>query len=85
MLAAGEHALVAWRKCGNWVHEERALYLLQIIENTLGNIEKALGYADNALEIIKNKGPEPVDEAFIRLEKARAYKLIGESNNYEQE
>ncbi|MDV6254439.1 hypothetical protein [Vibrio sp. EA2] len=85
MLSAGEYALAAWKKCGNWVNEERALYLLQLIQNTLGDTEKSLGYADYALEIIKNEGPEPVDEAFIRLEKAKTYKRIGDSDNYELE
>lgn len=85
MLSAGEYALAAWKKCGNWVNEERALYLLQLIQNALGDTEKSLGYADNALEIIKDEGPEPVDEAFIRLEKAKTYKRIGDSDNYKLE
>lgn len=85
MIFAGEQALEAWKKCGNWVNEERALYLLQLIQNALGDTEKSLGYADNALEIIKNEGPESVDEAFIRLEKSKSYKEIGDSDNCERE
>src|SRR5579863_3883292 len=36
MAAAAEAAHVYWKRCGTWVHDERALYLKTLVANALG-------------------------------------------------
>ena len=65
-------ALFFWRKCGTWINEERALYLLALVYNRVGKHEKALKHANHALRVIYANGKEVVDEAFIQLAVAAA-------------
>lgn len=71
-------ALVFWKKCGTWINEERALYLLALVEVRIENFEGARDHSQAALRVIHSNGEEPIDEAFIRLTAAEAYCGLGE-------
>lgn len=70
-------ALKFWKRCGTWQNEERALYLLSLVSNRLGEYENGLNYARSALEVIEANGEDKIDECFIRLAAACAYKGLG--------
>ncbi|MCY3841581.1 MAG: hypothetical protein OXH09_23550 [Gammaproteobacteria bacterium] len=78
MLGCAAAAHTFWKRCGTWVNEERALYLLALVHNRTGNHAAGLEYAQTALGVIAANGEEPVDEAFIRL--AAAASRIGLSD-----
>ena len=67
MRRCGDAALDAWRLCGTWENEERALYLLQLICMAQLDHQGALEFAEQALAIIQEQGPEPIDQGFILL------------------
>ena len=67
MVACANAAHIFWKRCGTWVNEERALYLLALVHNRLGNHQAGLQAAQSALDVIMKNGEEPVDEAFIRM------------------
>jgi tetratricopeptide (TPR) repeat protein len=78
MLAAAEAAREFWMKSGGtWENEERAEYLLALVKNALGRPDEGLKHALKGLEVIAANGPEKVDEAFLNLAVARAYRLKG--------
>ncbi|MDR3427445.1 hypothetical protein [Silvimonas sp.] len=81
MLDAAAAALACWRRCGTWMHEERALYLLALVHNKIGQADIALGHAHAALALIRGNraqaSEETVDEAFLELALAHAYQLTG--------
>ena len=78
-------ALKFWNRCGTWVHKERALYLLSLVSNRLSEYQSGLNYAQSALEVIAANGEDKVDECFIRLAAARAYKKLGSDELYADE
>lgn len=78
MLHCAEAAHTFWNRCGTWVNEERALYLLALVNNRVANHAGGLEYAQAALGVIAANGEKPVDEAFIRL--AAATSRIGLSD-----
>ncbi|MDE0039530.1 MAG: hypothetical protein OXU77_18530 [Gammaproteobacteria bacterium] len=78
MLECAEAAHTFWKRCGTWVNEERALYLLALVHNRTANQAGGLEYAQTALGVIAANGEEAVDEAFIRL--AAATSQIGLSD-----
>ena len=73
MLDCATAAHTFWKRCGTWVNEERALYLLALVHNRAGDHRTGLEHAEAALEVIAANGEEPVDEAFIRLAAAEAH------------
>ena len=75
MLDCAEAAHTFWKRCGTWVNEERALYLLALVNNRVANHAAGLEFAQAALGVIAANGEEPVDEAFVRL--AAATSKIG--------
>ena len=75
MLDCAEAAHTFWKRCGTWVNEERALYLLALVNNRVANFAAGLQFAQTALGVIAANGEEPVDEAFVRL--AAATSRIG--------
>jgi hypothetical protein len=79
MRTAAEAAHAFWLKCGDWTHDERARYLKALVANALGEPAAAIGHVDAALAIIAANGPRPVDEAFLRLARARAHRLAGDA------
>lgn len=82
MLAAAEAAREFWLKAGNWENEERAEYLLALVHNKLGKHDEALANAGRGLELIAANGEEVVDEAFLNLAAAGAYKGKGDKAGY---
>jgi hypothetical protein len=84
MLAAAEAAREFWLKAGNWENEERAEYLLALVNNKLNRPDQALAHAARGLEVIAANGEEVVDEAFLNLTAAQAYKLKTDSAAYDK-
>lgn len=80
MTAAAEAAHEFWKRCGTWVHEERALYLKALVANALGRPAEALANTDAALALINANGEEPVDQAFLRLARSRAHRARGDGD-----
>lgn len=78
MLECAEAARTFWKRCGTWVNEERALYLLVLVNNRVGNHLAGCEFAKTALAVIAENGEEPVDEAFIRLALGSAYSGLGD-------
>jgi hypothetical protein len=72
MAAAADAAHEFWRRCGDWVNEEKALYLKALVANALGRPGAALAHADAALAIVAANGPRPGDAALLRLARAEA-------------
>ncbi|MCB9932252.1 MAG: hypothetical protein H6841_02400 [Planctomycetes bacterium] len=84
MLQAAEASREFWLKCGTWENEERAEYLFTLIYNKLNQPAKALEHAAKALDVIAKNGEEVVDEAFINLAMADAFRLMGERGGYDK-
>ena len=64
-----------WLRAGNWVNAERALYLLAMVGNALGDPQAARGHALDALALLDRhdaEHAEDVDRAFVELEHAHA-------------
>ena len=76
MAAASDAAHEFWLRCGDWVNEEKALYLKALVANALGKSKAALAHADAALAIIEANGPRPSDAALLRLERAKALQTL---------
>ena len=75
MRRCADTALAFWRRCGNWIHEERALYLRALVANAGGDADAALTDADAALAVIAviaAHEPRPLDAALLQLARARA-------------
>ena len=83
MLEAAKAAREFWLKCGTWENEERAEYLLVQVHNALKQPEQALLHAARGLEVIAANGEEVVDEAFIHLAMANAFKLQDRRDLYD--
>lgn len=81
MMTCAEAAHAFWKRCGTWVNEERALYLLALVNNRVGEHTRALEFATAALEVIARNGEEAVDEAFIRLSAATAHTGLSETDS----
>lgn len=84
MLQAAEASREFWLKCGTWENEERGDYLLALVNNKLGRPEQALEHAAKALEVIAKNGEEVVDEAFINLAMADAFRLLSDRGHYDK-
>ncbi len=64
-----------WLRAGTWVNFERAAYLRAMVANALGDATQAREHALRALALLDahdTEHAEPVDRAFIELERARA-------------
>jgi hypothetical protein len=83
MHDAAEAALEFWKQAGTWINEERAEYLLALVNNATGDAEQALDHATRGLKLIADNGEEMVDEAFLNLALAHACKLMGNQQGYE--
>ena len=79
MVLCALESLRFWKRCGTWENNERGLLLLALVGNKLGQYEKAITYAEQALAIISDHGGEPVDEAFVRLAVANSH--LGSSSD----
>jgi hypothetical protein len=67
-------------KCGDWINEERALYLKALVSNVTGSPESGLVDADKALAIIASQGQRPLDAARLHLVRASSLAALGDAN-----
>lgn len=77
-------ALASWRACGNWIHEERALYFCALAANARGDAPQALAHADDALAVIAANGERPLDSALLHLARAVAFGARGDGSGRAQ-
>lgn len=75
-LCAGM-SLESWRRCGNWINSEQALYLNALVANATGDPASGLAHADEALEIIAANGERPLDAALLQLARAVSLAALG--------
>jgi hypothetical protein len=80
MTIAADAAHEFWLRCGDWINEERALYLKALVANELGVPNDALTHANAALAIIDANGARPIDAAVLRLARSRAFALLGDAD-----
>lgn len=80
MRLAAENSHSYWLKVGTWINEERALYFRALVANALGDFNAALSHADAALAVIAANGKRPLDEALLRLARAKAFLALGDAN-----
>jgi hypothetical protein len=80
MQLCAETSLAFWRKCGNWINEERALYLKALVLNAIGNPQSALADADKGLSIIASQGARLLDAALLHLARASSLAALGDKN-----
>jgi hypothetical protein len=79
MQLAADMSLKYWRKCGNWINEERGLYLNARVANVTGQPQMALTLADEALAIIAANGARPLDAALLHLVRSWALAELGDN------
>ena len=68
-----------WRRAGTWVNHERALYLLAMAHNAIGEAREAHAHAIDALALLDRHDTtqaEFVDRAFIELERWHACRRL---------
>jgi tetratricopeptide (TPR) repeat protein len=80
MQLCAEMSLKFWLKCGDWINEERALYLKALVSNATGNPQSALEDANKALAVINSHGERPLDAARLHLSRARSLAAMGDTN-----
>jgi hypothetical protein len=85
MTIAADAAHEFWLRCGDWINQERALYLKALVANELGETDEALTHAEEALAIIDANGTRPIDAARLRLVRARAFALRGDEDSWQRE
>jgi len=78
LQAGAAQALRFWLAAGNWVHHERALYLVALTANRIGASAQARDAAQQGLDLIAANGSEDVDRAFLLLQLAGAHQRLGE-------
>ena len=79
MQLAADTSLKFWRRCGNWINEERALCLTARTANLAGKPELGLARADEALAIIAANGARPLDAARLQLARATSFAALGDN------
>jgi len=80
MELAAHTSLQAWRRCGDWVNEELALYLKASAAHVSGDAGAALALADAGLDLIATKGQRPLDTARFHLLRIRCFAALGDSD-----
>ena len=73
-----------WGKCGTWVNEARAGYLLALVYNAAGEAQTARGHGTHALTLLEAHGDEKVDEAFTHLALANSSRLLDDRRGYDR-
>ncbi|MFD2176837.1 hypothetical protein [Veronia pacifica] len=81
MSEAAHLSLHSWRKCGTWINDVRGLYLLSYVENARSRHQLAIDHGLEALSVLEKNGGDDVEEAFVRLELARAYQLLADKHS----
>jgi hypothetical protein len=80
MQLSADMSLEYWLKCGNWINEERALYLKALVATAAGNPQSGLAHADKALVVIDAHGERPLDVALLHLARALSLAALGDTN-----
>jgi hypothetical protein len=80
MQLCAETSLKFWLNCGDWINEERALYLKALVSNVTGSPASGLADADKALAIIASRGERPLDAARLHLVRASSLAALGDTN-----
>jgi hypothetical protein len=80
MQLCAETSLKFWLNCGDWINEERALYLKALVSNVTGSPASGLADADKALAIIASQGERPLDAARLHLVRASSLAALGDTN-----
>jgi len=80
MQLCADTSLKFWLKCGDWINEERALYLKALVSNVTGSPQSGLADADKALAIINSQGKRPLDAALLNLVRASCLAALGDTN-----
>ncbi len=80
MQLCAETSLKFWRKCGNWINEERGRYLNALVANVTGDPTSSLAHADAALAIIAANGERPLDAALLQLARAVSLAALGDAD-----
>jgi len=78
MLDAAHAAREFWLRCGTWVNDARAGYLLALVYNAAGQPDTARSHGAHALALLEAHGDEKVDEAFTHLALANSARLLGD-------
>jgi len=79
MQRAAEASLDAWRRGGDWINEELALYLNASVACALGDAVRALALAAAGLDVIAAQGRRPLDTARFHLLRVRALAGLGDT------
>jgi hypothetical protein len=80
MQLCAETSLEFWLKCGDWINEERALYLRAMVSNVTGKSQSGLEDADKALAVINSHGERPLDAALLHLARAMSLGTVGDAD-----
>jgi hypothetical protein len=80
MQLCADTSLDFWLKCGDWINEERSLYLKALVSNVTGSPQSGLADADKALAIIASRGERPLDAARLHLVRASSLAALGDTN-----
>jgi hypothetical protein len=80
MQLCAEMSLEFWLKCGDWINEERALYLKAVVSNVTGRSQSGLEDADKALAVINSHGERPLDAALLHLARATSLGAMGDAD-----
>jgi len=80
MQLAARTSLDHWLQCGNWINEERALYLNALVATVTGHPDTGLAHADKALAVINTNGERPLDTALLHLARAVSLKALGDTS-----
>jgi hypothetical protein len=81
MTLAADTSHEFWLKCGDWINEERGLYLKALVANVTGRPDMALTHADAALAIIDANGERPLDAARLHLARAASFAVLDDMDN----
>lgn len=77
LRSGAAQALRFWQAADTWVNHERALYLVALVANRVGDHARARDAARQALDLITANGAEEVDRAFLLLQLAGALRALG--------
>lgn len=77
MQLSAETSHTRWLRCGDWINEERALYLKAVVANATSDPIAGLKNADAALAIIAANGERPLDVARLHLARAVSFAAMG--------
>jgi hypothetical protein len=84
MQLCAETSLTFWLTCGDWINEERALYLRALVSTATGSPQSGLADANKALAVIAANGARPLDAALLHLARALSLAALGDADGRAQ-